>query len=144
MVTGKAEIAQPINVANRLSTYELAFDSRLLTFEHECKYEFRVFANDRIFGHRNVFCRADSTQEKTRKRGTKLLKVDSVLVTKNEQNVLYENRIQGLMEKGCAVHIEVFPNFMLKKPERATKLMPGIYDLGVKRPIESPDIYKLR
>jgi len=73
-----------------------------------------------------------------------LLKVDSVLVTENEQNILYENRTQKPMEKGYAMHIEVFPNFMLKKPERATKLMPGIYDLGIKGPIERPNIYKPR
>ena len=73
-----------------------------------------------------------------------MLKVDSVLVTENEQDVLYENRTQGPMEKGYAVHIEVFPNFMLKKPERATKQMPGIYDLGVKEPIERTNIYKPR
>ena len=73
-----------------------------------------------------------------------MLKVDSVLVTENEQNILYENRTQEPMEKGYAVHIEVFPNFMLKKPERATKLMPGIYDLGVKGPIERTNIYKPR
>ena len=73
-----------------------------------------------------------------------MLKVDSVLATENEQNVLYENRTQGPMEKGYAVHIEVFPNFMLKKPERAMKLMPGMYDLGVKVPIERRNIYKPR
>ena len=73
-----------------------------------------------------------------------MLKVDSVLVTENEQDILYENRIQQPIEKGYAVHIEVFPNFMLKKLERATKLMPGIYDLGIKGPIERPDIYKPR
>lgn len=49
---GKSEMPDAIQIPNPLITHELVFNLRGLRFPHPGKYEFRIFANDRIFGQK--------------------------------------------------------------------------------------------
>lgn len=51
-VIGKSEMPDAIQIANPLTTHELVFNLRGLRFPHAGDYEFRIFANDRIFGQK--------------------------------------------------------------------------------------------
>ncbi|HCM42032.1 MAG TPA: hypothetical protein PLY88_04700 [Candidatus Omnitrophota bacterium] len=50
---GKSEMPEPIQIANPLITHELVFNLRGLRFPHAGEYEFRIFANDHIFGQKS-------------------------------------------------------------------------------------------
>jgi len=50
-IIGKGEIPE-LNVPDKLGSYELAFNLMGLQFDHEDKYEFRIFADDKIFGNK--------------------------------------------------------------------------------------------
>ena len=50
-VIGKGEISE-LNVSDKLGSYELVFNLMGLQFDHEGKYEFRIFADDKIFGNK--------------------------------------------------------------------------------------------
>jgi hypothetical protein len=49
---GKSQMPEPIQISNPLMTHELVFNLRGLRFPHAGEYEFRIFANDRIFGQK--------------------------------------------------------------------------------------------
>ena len=48
---GRGEVPK-LRYEDPLGTYELAFNLRGLTFSHEGKYEFRLYANDQLMGHK--------------------------------------------------------------------------------------------
>jgi hypothetical protein len=50
-IIGKGEIPE-LNVPDKLGTYELAFNLIGLQFEHEGRYEFRIFADDKMFANK--------------------------------------------------------------------------------------------
>lgn len=50
---GKSEMPNAIQIVNPLVTHELVFNLRGLRFPHPGEYEFRIFANDRIFGQKS-------------------------------------------------------------------------------------------
>lgn len=52
IIVGKGEIPDSINITNRLGTYELVFNLGGLKFDHPGEYEFRIFANERIFAQK--------------------------------------------------------------------------------------------
>lgn len=56
-LTGRSEIPDEISIASPLSSHELVFNLRGIRFEEEGEYEFRIFANDRIFGQKTVIIR---------------------------------------------------------------------------------------
>jgi len=49
---GKGQVPNPIRIANPLMTHELVFNLKSLKFPSPGEYEFRIFANDRIFGQK--------------------------------------------------------------------------------------------
>lgn len=49
---GKTEIPEDIAIRDPLKTHELVFNLVGLKFAHPGKYEFRIFANDEIFGQK--------------------------------------------------------------------------------------------
>jgi len=51
-VIGTAEVPHEIRIASPLVTHELVFNLRGLKFAHSGEYEFRIFANDQIFGQK--------------------------------------------------------------------------------------------
>lgn len=53
-VLAKAEI-KDASIPDKLGTSELAFNLKGLVFSHPGKYEFRIFANDRLFGMKSFF-----------------------------------------------------------------------------------------
>ena len=57
VIIGKEEIPQPINIDNPLDTHELIFNLSGLKFESPGKYEFRIFANDEVFGQKTFLVR---------------------------------------------------------------------------------------
>jgi len=52
-VTGKSDMPEAIQIPNPLITHELVFNLRGLRFPRAGEYEFRIFANDRIFGQKS-------------------------------------------------------------------------------------------
>ena len=52
-VTGRSDMPEPIQIPNPLVTHELVFNLRGLRFPRAGEYEFRIFANDRIFGQKS-------------------------------------------------------------------------------------------
>lgn len=50
---GKSEMPDTIQIPNPLITHELVFNLRGLKFPRAGDYEFRIFANDRIFGQKS-------------------------------------------------------------------------------------------
>ena len=53
-VLARAEL-RDVSIPEKLGTGELAFNLRGLGFSHPGKYEFRIFANDRLFGIKSFF-----------------------------------------------------------------------------------------
>jgi hypothetical protein len=51
-VMGKSEIPEVIHFESPLATHELVFNLRNLRFDHPGEYEFRIFADDKIFGQK--------------------------------------------------------------------------------------------
>lgn len=54
-VIGKGQIPKDISISDPLISHELVFNLRGLRFEHAGEYEFRIFANDRVFGQKTFF-----------------------------------------------------------------------------------------
>jgi hypothetical protein len=50
----KAQTPRDITIQNPLMAHELVFGLKGLTFPHPGEYEFRVFANDMIFGQKSL------------------------------------------------------------------------------------------
>ena len=50
---GKTEMPQDIPIDNPLTSYQLVFNLNGLQFAHPGEYEFRIFANDKIFGQKS-------------------------------------------------------------------------------------------
>jgi hypothetical protein len=51
---GKSEMPEEVRIPSPLDAHELVFNLRGVRFMHAGKYEFRIFANDRIFGQKNL------------------------------------------------------------------------------------------
>lgn len=51
-VLTKCEIPNELKISNPLKSSELVFNLHGLKFPHPGEYEFRIFANDRIFGQK--------------------------------------------------------------------------------------------
>ncbi|HTL48067.1 MAG TPA: hypothetical protein VL688_08430 [Verrucomicrobiae bacterium] len=51
-VTGQGEIPNDITIDSPLTSHELVFNLRGLKFMEPGEYEFRIYANDRIFGQK--------------------------------------------------------------------------------------------
>ncbi|MDD5218413.1 MAG: hypothetical protein PHS88_09970 [Candidatus Omnitrophica bacterium] len=51
-VIGKGETPKDIQLTNPLTAHELVFNLKGLRFAHPGEYEFRIFANDKIFGQK--------------------------------------------------------------------------------------------
>ncbi|MFH1395344.1 MAG: hypothetical protein ABIH09_04225 [Candidatus Omnitrophota bacterium] len=51
-IVGKAEIPNPITINNPLAIHDLVFNLAGIKFAHPGKYEFRIFANDEVFGQK--------------------------------------------------------------------------------------------
>ena len=51
---GKSEMPEEIQVPSPLLAHELVFNLRGVRFMHAGKYEFRIFANDKIFGQKKL------------------------------------------------------------------------------------------
>lgn len=56
-VIGKGEIPQEIVMTSPLQTHELVFQLGGLKFSHPGEYEFRIFANDKIFGQKTFWAK---------------------------------------------------------------------------------------
>ena len=52
LIIGRGEIPRPIKIEDPTKTHEVVFNLRMLVFEHEGKYEFRIFVNDKIFAQK--------------------------------------------------------------------------------------------
>jgi len=52
IVIGNGLLPHDIAIANPLMAHELVFNLRGLKFSHPGEYEFRIYANDRIFGQK--------------------------------------------------------------------------------------------
>lgn len=50
---GGGELPNEINMPNPLRAHELVFNLKGLKFAHAGEYEFRIFANDKIFGQKS-------------------------------------------------------------------------------------------
>ena len=53
-VVGKSEMPEEVRVPSPLDAHELVFNLRGVRFMHPGIYEFRIFANDRIFGQKKL------------------------------------------------------------------------------------------
>ena len=51
-LTGKGEIPREVTIQSPLLVHELVFNLKTLRFAHPGEYEFRIFANDKIFGQK--------------------------------------------------------------------------------------------
>ncbi|MBU0683581.1 MAG: hypothetical protein ABIH85_04605 [Candidatus Omnitrophota bacterium] len=51
-IIGRAEIPKPIKVENPLAIHDLVFNLAGIKLMHQGKYEFRIFANDEVFGQK--------------------------------------------------------------------------------------------
>jgi len=56
-MTGRGEIPHEVTITDPLTSNELVFNLRGLRFEEDGDYEFRIFANDRIFGQKTFVVR---------------------------------------------------------------------------------------
>ena len=54
MLIGKSEMPEEVRVPSPLDAHELVFNLRGVRFMHPGKYEFRIFANDKIFGQKRL------------------------------------------------------------------------------------------
>ena len=54
LMIGKSEIPEEVRVPSPLDAHELVFNLRGVRFLHPGIYEFRIFANDRIFGQKKL------------------------------------------------------------------------------------------
>jgi hypothetical protein len=61
-VIAKGEIPHEIKIDNPLSSHELVFNLKGLRFMHPGEYEFRIYANDRIFGQKTFIVRPIDTE----------------------------------------------------------------------------------
>lgn len=55
---GKSEMPEEIRVPSPLVAHELVFNLRGVRFMHAGEYEFRIFANDKIFGQKKFIVEA--------------------------------------------------------------------------------------
>lgn len=55
---GKSEMPEEVHVPSPLSAHELVFNLRGVRFMHAGEYEFRIFANDKIFGQKKFIVEA--------------------------------------------------------------------------------------
>lgn len=60
---GKSEMPEEIRVPSPLLAHELVFNLRGVRFMHAGEYEFRIFANDKIFGQKKFIVEAMSQQQ---------------------------------------------------------------------------------
>lgn len=51
-VIGKGEIPREVTISSPLTAHELVFNLKTLRFAHAGDYEFRIYANDRLFGQK--------------------------------------------------------------------------------------------
>ncbi|MBU1084438.1 MAG: hypothetical protein ABIG55_04070 [Candidatus Omnitrophota bacterium] len=51
-IVGRSDIPKKIAVNDPLATHDLVFNLASLKFTHPGKYEFRIFANDEVFGQK--------------------------------------------------------------------------------------------
>lgn len=51
---GRSEMPEEVHVPSPLDAHELVFNLRGVRFMHAGNYEFRIFANDRIFGQKKL------------------------------------------------------------------------------------------
>ncbi len=54
VMIGKSEMPEEVRVPSPLDAHELVFNLRGVRFMHAGKYEFRIFANDKIFGQKKL------------------------------------------------------------------------------------------
>jgi hypothetical protein len=54
VLIGKSEMPEEVRVPSPLDAHELVFNLRGVRFMHAGKYEFRIFANDKIFGQKKL------------------------------------------------------------------------------------------
>lgn len=55
VIIGKGEMPKEVEIDNPLTIHDLVFNLSSLKFEHPGKYEFRIFANDEVFGQKTFF-----------------------------------------------------------------------------------------
>jgi hypothetical protein len=60
-VIGKGQIPKAIKIEDPLATKDLVFNLASLKFKHPGKYEFRIYANERIFGQKTFLVKKTST-----------------------------------------------------------------------------------
>ncbi|MFH1797768.1 MAG: hypothetical protein ABH844_00245 [Candidatus Omnitrophota bacterium] len=51
-IIGKGEMPKDIEITSPLTIHDLVFNLAALKFEHQGKYEFRIFANGEVFGQK--------------------------------------------------------------------------------------------
>ena len=56
-ILGRGEIPQDISINNPLGTHELVFNLAGLRFNNPGEYEFRIFANDKVFAQKTFLAR---------------------------------------------------------------------------------------
>lgn len=54
-VIGQGEIPHNVDIPNPLMSHELVFNLRGIHFRDPGEYEFRIYANDRIFGQKTFY-----------------------------------------------------------------------------------------
>ena len=59
---GKSEMPEEVRVPSPLLAHELVFNLRGVRFMHAGEYEFRIFANDKIFGQKKITVEAMNPQ----------------------------------------------------------------------------------
>ena len=52
-MAGKGQLPNAVHIDNPLATHEIVFNLKGLKFQHPGDYEFRMFANDHIFGQKS-------------------------------------------------------------------------------------------
>jgi hypothetical protein len=62
-VIATGEIPHEIKIDSPLASHELVFNLKGLRFLHPGEYEFRIYANNRIFGQKTFYARLLSRQE---------------------------------------------------------------------------------
>ncbi|MBI3307502.1 MAG: hypothetical protein HYZ84_06840 [Candidatus Omnitrophica bacterium] len=61
-VNGRGVIG-PLKMADKLASYELVFNLKGLEFKHPGKYEFRIFADEELFGTKSFAILQHQTQQ---------------------------------------------------------------------------------
>lgn len=69
LIIGRGEMIKPIKIEDPRKTYELVFNLNGLLFEHEGEYEFRLFANNKIFGQKTFLVRKVGEVKQALERG---------------------------------------------------------------------------